>query len=83
MVKNAQKWLKKLKKAQKFIYFLIYFWHFEYIMIFPSFFQCFSAVNENLAGKNLNVQENMLPPDPEICKFWEMFFLFSGKYFFK
>ena len=73
MPKNGQKWLKK---SQNWI-----FWHFDYIMILPSFFQCFSAVNENLAGKKSNDQEKKLPPDPEICKFLISFF-FSGEFFF-
>ena len=65
MAQNGQKWPKN---TQNYL-----FGHFDYVMILSLFFLCFFAVNENLAGKKLNVQEKKLPPDREICQFWNVF----------
>ena len=66
IAQNGQKWPKN---TQNYL-----FGHFDYVMILSLFFLCFFAVNENLAGKKLNVQEKKLPPEREICQFsWAVF----------
>ena len=47
---------------------------FDYIMILPWFFQCFSSVNENLAGKKLNVQKKVALTQ-KFANFGHVFFL--------
>ena len=54
MPKNGHKWIKR---SDFFFGFLGAFWLYNDIVII---FQCFSDVNENLAGKQLNGQEKKL-----------------------
>ena len=44
------------------------------MILLPLFFQCFSAVNEDLDGKKLNGQEKSFPLIQKFANFGENFF---------